>query len=272
MHSGLSTVLLGTLILRSARRFSAFCIERGDLTANPFEKLRSIDKISTGKTQLTADEARRFMNTALQRIAAGHPAALAAALQLALGLRSSEVLNRRVRDLDEGATVLLIPNGKTKNARRRPVIPPFLRSQLEALAANQAPDAYLFGAGQSGNPHMTSWLVREVRRICEQAAVPAVCPHSLRGLHATLAMREGVASHAVASALGHGSFSITARHYVDPTQLVNTRVAAVMTALGQDSTQDPKAALSEVATTLLDHFAADQLEDLITLLRSRKTA
>jgi integrase len=59
-------------------------------------------------------------------------------------------------------------------------------------------------------------LLRRLRHLCvDEAQVPEVVPHSLRGLHATLASGFGATSHAVAAALGHTSFALTARHYVN---------------------------------------------------------
>jgi integrase len=57
------------------------------------------------------------------------------------------------------------------------------------------------------------WLLRSVQRICKEAGVPIVPAHGLRGTHATLAVDAGATSHLVAAALGHESFSTTARHY-----------------------------------------------------------
>jgi integrase len=148
-----------------------------------------------------------------------------------LGLRSSELLSFRVRDLDEGGTVLLIGRGKTANARRRPEVPDFLRPHLLTLTANHAPEAFIFGARPSGERRLTGYLIRQVHQVCRRASVPLVCAHSLRGLHATLALRQGVSTQAVATALGHGSFAVTARHYAEPTQLLNTRVRTMLAAL-----------------------------------------
>ena len=259
-------------VLKAARRFGTFCVERSYLSQNPFAKLRGPSKIASGKAQLTADEARRFLDSALALASQGQRGAVAAALQLALGLRSSEVLARRVRDLDEGASVLLISDGKTRNARRRPTIPDFLRPHLRAFADGRPADAYLFGTRDSGKPRLTGYLVREVARVCRHAAVPVVCPHSLRGLHATLALRQGVASQAVAAALGHASFSVTARHYADPTQLHNTQVEAVLSALaaansGSLETVDPANTVARLAETLRSQLAPPLLDALITQLR-----
>ena len=70
-------------------------------------------------------------------------------------------------------------------------------------------------AAQDQLKSRTDALLRRLRRLCAEAKVPAVVPHSLRGLHATLASGFGATSHAVAAALGHTSFVVTARHYVD---------------------------------------------------------
>ena len=56
-------------------------------------------------------------------------------------------------------------------------------------------------------------------------------PHSLRGLHSTIAMERGATSGVVAAALGHGSFAITARHYVSPQTLANAKTRKVAAAL-----------------------------------------
>lgn len=51
--------------------------------------------------------------------------------------------------------------------------------------------------------------------MCREAGVPEVTAHSLRGLHATLAMEWGSTGRVVAAALGHTSFAMTTkRHYV----------------------------------------------------------
>lgn len=252
-------------LLKTAKRFAAWCIDRGFLQTNPFAKIRKVGRLATGKPQLTADEARRFLDTALNMAEADNLGAVAVALQLSLGLRSSEVLGRRVRDLDEGGTVLIIAHGKTANARRRPEVPDFLRPHLLKLAAGKPADAFLFGAGPGGEPRLTGFLIRQVHKVCERAGVPKVCAHSLRGLHATLALRQGVSSQAVASALGHGSFAVTARHYADPTQLLNTRVRAVLGALRDPGGSDD-VAVPELAATLRGNLSVSQVQHLIRLL------
>jgi integrase len=76
----------------------------------------------------------------------------------------------------------------------------------------------LFGA--SANRY---WLRLAVRRICQVAKTPIIGPHGLRGTHATLAVQAGVTGDAVAAALGHESFAVTAGHYAKPEAVASAR-------------------------------------------------
>ena len=266
------------MILNLAKSFFGWCVEKGYLAENPFSKVRKIGKPRTGKEQLTADEARRFLDTALQRIEQGDHGALAVALQLALGLRSSEVLLRRVRDVDEAGSVLIIPDGKTHNARRRPHVPEFLRVHLLAAIAGKESSDFVFGSSRGTQPVFLrgdnsrgTFLRRKVHEICKLAGVPIVCPHSLRGLHATLAVRQGISSVAVAAALGHGSFAITARHYADPSAIVDARVRNVLAALRDPHASTPLP-VPELAHSLRSALPPAALEELVTLLLSAKSS
>jgi integrase len=53
------------------------------------------------------------------------------------------------------------------------------------------------------------WVLRAVRRLCKEAAVPA---HGLRGTHARLAVEAGTSGDVVARNLGHESFGVTTDH------------------------------------------------------------
>lgn len=253
------------LVLNLTKSFFHWCVEKGYVAQNPFAKVRKLGKPKTGKPQLTANEARRFLDAALSKVRGGDSGALAIALQLLLGLRSSEVLARRVRDVDENGTVLLIPDGKTPNARRRPHVPDFLQPYLLSLIQGKPPEALLFGEHGKEDSRST-FLRRKVHKLCQQAGVPLVCPHSLRGLHATLALRQGLSSQAVAAALGHGSFAITARHYADPSVIVDARVINVLAALGRPQ-GDGMAQLAELARNIRTYLSPPDIDTLIGLLK-----
>jgi integrase len=251
------------MILRSTKAFFRFLVEdRKYLAANPFEKVKPIGRVNTGKSQLTIDEARKLNAWLIARGESGDEGATAVLAQLILGLRSSEVLQRKVRDLDDGGSALCIPGGKTKNARRSLAIESEpLRALLQRQIFGKQPDDFLFGPGK---PLHTDYLWDRLQRYCVLAGVPKVCPHSLRGLHSTIAMERGATSGVVASALGHGSFAITARHYVNPEALANAKARKVSAALTTSPSQASCADLSGLSAAL----AALSPDELAAVLRS----
>jgi integrase len=134
-----------------------------------------------------------------------------------------------VRDVDGGGSVLWIDQGKSKNARRHLTIKAQpLRERLAKLVAGRAPEEPVFSVHKSGRPATPKTFRNAVHRVCIAAEVPRVCPHSLRGLWATLSIESGAAEGAVAAALGHGSFEMTAKHYAQPEALVSARSARVL--------------------------------------------
>lgn len=218
------------MVLCWAKSFFRWTVERGYLSASPFDKVKRVGLAKAGKPQLRLDEARKLKALLEQRAEDGDKVALALLMQLLLGLRSGEVLSRLVRDLDDDGRILLIPAGKTPNARRRLKIPDPLRPLLLRHVEGKPLEHWLF-ASSRGQPYVRSCLWTRLHVFCKQAGLPRVCPHSLRGLHSTLALEAGMTGDAVASALGHSSFRITARHYADQDTLVNTRVRRVSEAL-----------------------------------------
>lgn len=208
--------------MKLAQNLFRWAAQKGYVRENPFAQVKPLGRPNRGKKQLRFEEAERFITTGFRLFEEKDDwLALAAVTALLLGLRASETLHLRVRDLDRGGTKLWVAasdsyRGKTANARRDLEIPKVLTPRLVKLAAGRAPDAYLFGATHTGKPRSRQVFHSAVHRVCKKAEVPQVCPHSLRGLWATAGVRSGAVSHAVAATLGHGSFEITARHYVQP--------------------------------------------------------
>ncbi len=249
-------------VLRMTKLFFRWAMDKKYVKENPFDRVKPIGKAHAGKDQLRIDEARRLTQVLVAAAELGEEGAIATFCQLLLGLRSSEVLGRQIRDLDDDGRVLWIPSGKTHNARRRLEVPEALRPYLLKLAAGRAGEALIFG-GDREQPHYHIWLWRQVKKYCERANLPRVCPHSLRGLHSSLAVAAGCTSGAVASALGHGSFAVTAKHYVDPDTLRNTTARRVADALASEP-----AAPAEKAPPLLDQLRALSQQDREALLRA----
>ena len=214
------------------KTFFGWAVKRSYVTRSPFADVRPAGKPNRGKLQLRIEEAHRFIKVALQRFTMEQePLALATLVALYMGLRASEILKRQVRDLDANGQVLWIDFGKTRNARRHLSVPEVLQPYLLQLCKGKGKEDYLFAAHTFTKPPHRQALWEEVRSICHRAEVPTVCPHSLRGLYATLAVESGAVSAAVAASLGHGSFSMTERHYASPGSVMNARTARVASLL-----------------------------------------
>ena len=92
------------------------------------------------------------------------------------------------------------------------------------------------------------WI--EVHERCEAASGPRVCPHSLRGLHATLAIEERESGGAVARALGHTRFEITAKHYATPDAVANARLEKANQSLAPTPAEAPSTRLDQLLASL----------------------
>lgn len=196
--------------LNAAKTFGRWQVKRGAWRGNPFEKLEVLGKINKGKDQLRIDEARRWLAVAEPAAAEGDVGAMAALCCFLLGMRASEVVDRVVRDLDDGGRVLWIDRGKTDNAKRRLTVPERLRPHLLRQAEGEQPIDRLL-------PGVDRYAVRRhVHRLCRLAGVPLVCAHSMRGLLATLAVEGGAVLAQVADGLGHSSPAVTLMHYAKP--------------------------------------------------------
>ena len=246
-------------LLLITKCWAKWCVKSKLLSTNPFAAVEPIGKGGVGKQQLRLEEAQRFDRHLVQRAKQGDTAAIGVLLMLHLGLRQGEVTARVARDVDADCRILHIPFGKTQNAQRRLRIPEWLRPLLRALVVTKKPNQLLFSPSEK--LRRVSYWSRKVHEFCEQAGVPLVCPHSLRGLHATLAIEEGATSESVARALGHTSFAVTAKHYASADSVANARVNRASHALlGHQPT--PSTAEEDPVAALLSHLTPEQLTEL----------
>ena len=203
-------------MLAEARTFLRYAIDRGWVKANALEGVKGKGRRSHGKAQLRIDEARLWLQRALE-LAPTEPGAVAALCTVVLGMRASEIVSRQVRDLDDNGRLMWIADAgefstKTDAAKRTQEIDPELQVHLVALAQGKPPTALLFGK------HWRDWPREWVQRICREAKVPEVTAHGMRGLRATLGILGGVGAALKRSAgdLGHAHESTTAQSYVAP--------------------------------------------------------
>jgi len=259
------------LYLKLSRALFSWAVEQRLCTANPFAAVKPVGRVQHGKPQLRIDEARRFLAAAFQHHAeTGEPLAIGVAAALLMGLRTGEVLERRVRDIEDSARVLCIERGKTHNASRRLEVPAVLRPYLSALSSGRPGDQLVFGHSHAGGPRSRQFMHTLVRRLCQQAGVPPICTHSLRGLYATLGVQSGAVTHTVAASLGHGSFATTQLHYALPGSLDAVHTQRVSALLSPPS--DPQSPPATVGGALSGLSAEQILAQLDGLTRARLLA
>lgn len=218
-------------MLAQVRTFLAWCIERGWIRGeNPAANVKGIGKRrprgkSLGKSgnELRVKEARAWYAKALELADGDDQGAIAALVALLLGMRASEIVSRKVADLDDdeaGGDLLWIPCSKTPAGRRTLEVPDVLRPLLLTCAEGKTPERYLFEREREqdalGKPHVRDWVLDQVHRICDAANVPRVTAHAMRGLLATLTAERGLAGHMIATTLGHEDVRTTMTAYARP--------------------------------------------------------
>jgi integrase len=219
-------------VLAQAKSFLAWCVKRRWIGENPCADVEGIGKRrprgkSLGKAgnELRVKQARAWYVTALGLATKGDHGAIGGLVALLLGMRASEIVSRRVADLDDDTApgdLLWIPCAKTAAGRRTIEVPDVLRPLLLACAAGKAPERHLFECERTPHelahpkPHGRDWVIAQVHRVCDLAQVPLVTAHAMRGLLATLTAERGMAGHLIAATLGHEDERTTMTAYAAP--------------------------------------------------------
>jgi len=188
-----------------------------------------------GKPQLRIDEARKWLDVAMRMATTAESeyareGAVKAMMTLGMGLRECEVLRREVRDVDDGGCLLWVPDTKTDAGRRTQEVPiSCARSSWHRRRAGRQRRRFQISHERCGAEVGEAHL-QEGRRDGGGRAVD-------EGLHATLAVDKGITSHAVAAALGHKSFTTTARSYAKVEAVEGAKQRRVIATLTGKSSQ-----------------------------------
>lgn len=241
------------LTLRSAIRQA---VNDGLLSRNVADSVKPPRKLTRLPVATTPDEAR-----AIIAAFAGHRLEALVTVAIGTGLRQSELLGLRWRDLDGGrlritGSVRPVPRegisgytlqrsseAKTRRSIRTLELPDFVIAALEAERRRQAAagtiSPYIFTtAGRRDHAGEAVFLdPRNVTKSFQQqlavAGLPRIRFHDLRHAYATLMLAAGVPLRVIQEALGHTSIATTAAVY-----------AHVLPALQKDAAQKLDEALA----------------------------
>ncbi len=218
---------IGTLT--ETKSFFRWCAKKGWMREdeNPLSDVVVMGKRKKGKAQFVGiDESRRFLAKAFELARNGDVGAAAAATALLMGMRGSEIADRLVRELDDGGRLFVITKAKTDAGIRRIRIPEMLQPLLVSLCKDRDGSAKIFG--EEATRH---WVRYAVRRVCKAAGVSLLCPHGLRGTHASLAVESGMSGLAVAGSIGQSGTNVLFGHYATPESRSGASVDSVSAAL-----------------------------------------
>lgn len=246
-------------LLRNVKEFCGWLVKKKLAISNPFADVEPIGKANAGKPQPRETDARRLDALLLQRAREGNEGALALLVQIYLGLRPGEVLKLLIGAVERDGQKVTVKKGKTKKSERSLKLYPEIAALLWAHCQGRPEDERVFAANLPRCPG-TDWMYKRLHAFCKEAGIRKFCPHSLRGLHSTLALENGATSYDVAASLGHASFSTTAKHYADPSAIENARLRRVVQVIKGSAGGGLAAEISSLST--------DDRAELLALLKA----
>ena len=215
--------------LAEAKTFCRWWVKQGWTTTSPIEDVEPIGQREVGKDQMTGDEATALFKWCLWRAHRDDHAALAIMMALSMGLRTSDLTKRMVRDVDLNGTALRVglerrrrsKSKKGDRARRIPVaLQPLVRKVIEGRDKTEV----LFPADSESGHHCKSWLRAAMKRFCDHAGIPYFCPHSLKGTAGTALAEGGELADRIAEFLSHEDKRTSERNYIAEGAVANGQV------------------------------------------------
>jgi len=136
------------------------------------------------------------------------------------GIRNSELVNLRVRDVNIGQQLLCVEVGKGAKGRLIFLTPPAMELLGQYLRDRDgAPDDWLFVTLRHGHQLQTQDIRKLVRVVAKRAGIPGrIWPHLLRHSLATAMLDRGANLYAIQALLGHAQLSTTLEYYLHPSR------------------------------------------------------
>lgn len=182
------------------------------------QQLKPTRKPNTLPTVLSQQEVKRLFKST-QNLK--HKAMLVTVYSL--GLRSGELLNLKIRDIDGDRNLVIIKEAKGKKDRIV-VLPGKLRMLLRNYFKEYKPQVYLF-EGQKGGKYTSSSLAKVFKSAIKKAKIQKDASlHSLRHSYATHLLEQGTDIRVIQKLLGHKSIKTTQIYtHVAETELLKVK-------------------------------------------------
>ena len=163
-------------VLAHVHRFYDWAEKLHYVPNNPFADVKPVGIVGTAMRRLYPDEVPRFTKVALSAAESGDRAALGALLLTTMKLRSEQVLNLRIEDLDFDLQTIRMSNGQSAVWR---IIPQQFLPALRRAIESRKPSDLVLGPSRTGGVRPRNYLWRAVHRLCLVARVSPTNPRSL---------------------------------------------------------------------------------------------
>jgi integrase/recombinase XerD len=183
-------------VLSIIKSFYTFLMENEHIAANPTKGINTVKIDKKAPIYLTQDEMRLLMDTAVDP-----RDNIIVKMLYATGVRVSELVNIRKRDIDLGRNTIKVFG---KGAKERIVlIPDMIKPQIEKYCLTYSEEQMLF-------PLTIRTIERDIKMLAMRAGIKKkVTPHKLRHSFATHMLQNGGNVVAIQKLLGHTSLNTT---------------------------------------------------------------
>jgi site-specific recombinase XerD len=201
-------------VYRTVNTFCKWCVLEGTLQSNPMERVRRPRVPKRKSPRLSLAEVERMLAAVRGTMHAARNLAMVC-LAVDSGLRRSEILKLKVKDVDLGRGVVRVLG---KGGRER-VVPigqatrEALRAYLAARPASSSSRAFVISAGR---PLTVDGMQTLMYRLKARAGLPQLRWHLLRHTFANLFIENGGGLRQLQAILGHSDIRTTAGIYTDP--------------------------------------------------------
>lgn len=191
----------------AVQSFYVWCVDEEIIPATPCHRVKAPKRILTPQPAMTESQLHRFLDTA--KDLGGYPYAILAAMSLC-ALRISEACGTNVSDLtvvDWVARLSIVGKG---NKPAVLVVPPQAMAAIQdALQGREIGPLFL---NQSGNRMRRPNVANIIKKVCIEAGIPRMTPHSLRRTAIQVAFHRGVSQREIQRWVRHANGSTTERY------------------------------------------------------------